>query len=217
MDPELDMLELDLELDELEQNELDGETQLLEPELDELDLEIESEVPEWPQWPTERRFDPGKPETIKTGRYQTSASPPACWDATQDFTRLRGFLKKLEEHLQDLRRNTGGGSLDPRRLAARRLLEEVKKLMTEMRKRAANGTYARAGCGPREFAKLTCQMRTLHGFWCNSTELRRLRCELVFTLRQKRGSFATTDCSKLGVALAKNWCAGHNCCCPGTG
>ena len=155
---------------------------------------------------------------IPSGPYRTSPST-RCMDATLDFVRLRGLLKKLDERLLLLRRlgPQVGGSLDPRRLEAQRLFNESKRLMRDMRKRVKDGTYRRQGCGAREFAKLTCQMRTLHGFWCNSEELKKLRCELVFTLRQARGSFANTDCSRLGVTLPKNWCLGHNCCCPGTG
>jgi hypothetical protein len=87
--------------------------------------------------------------------------------------------------------------------------------MQAMIKRVTDGTYKRQGCGPQGMARLTCQMRTLHGVWCELSELKKLRCQLVYWLRKARGTFATTDCSKFGVNLPKNWCAGHNCCCPG--
>jgi hypothetical protein len=192
------------------------ETDLFESDFEfgEIYGEHESDAPPWPQWPPGTRFKP-QGGTIPSSPYGTSPSPP-CTDATVDFVLLRGLLKNLDERLLLLRRlgPQAAGPLDPRRLEAQRLFNESRRLMRDMRKRVADGTYRRQGCGPREFAKLTCQMRTLHGFWCNSKELKKLRCELVFTLRQARGSYASTDCSRLGVALPKNWCIGHNCCCP---
>jgi hypothetical protein len=84
-----------------------------------------------------------------------------------------------------------------------------------MIRRVTKGEYKGMGYGPKDMAKLTCQVRTLGGVWCENRELKDLRCKLVYWLRNARGPYAKVNCAKLGVNLRPRWCTGHKCCCPG--
>jgi peptidoglycan hydrolase-like protein with peptidoglycan-binding domain len=196
-----------------------------EPEiatLDELVGDFEHQPTPWgptpgTEWPRGRTFKPNAP-SIPSGPYPLTQTSKCS--VVADVDQLSIEIQRFEKLIQELRRRRNESvspQLEEMRSKAKHKFNDITTLINVIIADVKNGTYRRGGCGDRDFAVATCKMRMLGGLWCKSPPLKKARCKLVFLLRNSRGTFANVWCTKLGVPLAKDWCKGHTCCCPGVG
>jgi hypothetical protein len=179
-----------LELDEAEQLAFDAnETGVYDPS-------------RAPGWPSRSRFKGPAGGTIPSGPYKTSPLP--CQAPYLDFHALRRLLQSFNQRillLRALQKKTprDQAKLDELTKTAKREFTTLQNMLKAMRQRVQSGAYLRQGCTPKDIAKVTCLVKQLQGFWRKSRTLERLRDQLVFTLSNGRGRFASASCSSLGV------------------
>jgi hypothetical protein len=80
---------------------------------------------------------------------------------------------------------------------AKRQMTNLRINLEKMRDRTKSGFYSKNGCAERDIAKVTCKVRNLQGAWRRIASMEKLRDQLVYWLRNSRGSFAKVDCSRL--------------------
>jgi hypothetical protein len=179
-----------LEFDEAEQFAFDAdETGVYDPSLA-------------PGWPARSRFQGPAGGTIPSGPYQTSPLP--CQAPYLDFHALRRLLQSFNQRILMLRALHKKTPRDQARIdeltkTAKREFTTLQNMLKAMRQRVRSGGYLRQGCTQKDVAKVTCLVTRLQGFWRKSRTLEQLRDQLVFTLSNARGRFASASCSSLGV------------------
>lgn len=138
--------------------------------------------------------------TIPVGPYKTVV-PGMCQQTTIDYLNLNKTIRDFNRRIMILRklkkqRPQNKEAIKMNMRIARREFGSIKTRLIAMRRRTRNGHYRRQGCTRRDIARLMCRVESQRGVWRKSPTLRKLRYQLVITLRKAKGS-AKVKCSKV--------------------
>jgi len=179
-----------------------GEFEAFEEEADRFDEfahEFETD-PDPFRWPRERTFNPPPAQTIPSGPYQTgSGLCPVIQEDLQDLILSIGPFNQSVELLYKLTKQKprDQNKIDDTGKQARRQMSNLKINLEKMRDRTKKGFYRTNGCTDEDIAKVTCKVRNLQGAWRRIASMEKLRDQLVYWLRNSRGSYASVDCKRL--------------------